>query len=78
MPVLLLMKLPHYFFHKLLFKLYPETSVSLRAVFLAPGNPGIPDKTISIGVIKNDVRNRFVDFRLVFGPYGSTPLAYIL
>ena len=68
------MKFPHYFFHKFLFKFYPKTSVGLGAIFLVPGNPGISDETISIGVIKNNVGNRFVDFGLVFGPYESTLL----
>ena len=61
-----------------LFNFYPKTSVGLGAIFLVPGNPGIPDKTISIVVIKNNVGNCFVDFGLVSGPYEGTPLAYIL
>jgi len=72
------MKFPHYFLRKFLFKFYPKTSVSLGTSFPAPGNPGIADKTIFTIVIKNNVGNRFVDFRLVFGPYKSAALAYIL
>lgn len=78
MDFLLLVKFLYYFFGKFLFKFYPKTPVSLGASFLAPGNPGIADKTIFIVVIKNNVCNCFVDFRLVYGLYKSTALAYIL
>jgi len=75
---LLLMKFLQYFFHEFLFKFYPKTSAGLGTGFLAPDNPGTPDKTVFTVLIKNNERNRFVDFGPVFGPYKSTALAYIL
>jgi len=76
MDFLLLVKFLYYFFGKFLFKFHPKTPVSLGASFLAPGNPGIADKTVFIVAISNNKGNRFVDFRLVSGPYKSAALGY--